>query len=80
MRARPFTLKSPLSGVDADGVKNRSNNFRDRLSRVDDAPIGHSFDLVDRRVIELWLGSQRSISLPQFGPARDLRSSGKPGT
>ncbi len=61
-------------------MKHRSNNFRDRLSRVGDAPIGHSFDLVDRRVIELWLGSQRSFSLPQFGPAGDLRGAGKPGT
>ncbi|MEZ5157132.1 MAG: hypothetical protein R2718_13605 [Solirubrobacterales bacterium] len=60
-------------------MKNRSNNLRDRLSRVGDAPIGHSFDLVDRRVIELWLGSQRSVALPHFAPSRELRD-GKAGS
>ncbi len=76
-------LNRSAFGVDPDGVKDSSDNFRDRLSTVDAAPIGHSFDLIDRRVIELWLGSQRSVGLPRFGPADDLRMDAgqpKPGT
>jgi len=46
------------------------------------APIGHSWDLIDRRVIELWLGSQSDVALPHFGPADELgpMRGTKPGT
>ena len=47
------------------------------------APIGHSWDLIDRRVIELWLGSQSGVSLPRFGGADELHGfegSANPGT
>ena len=66
-------------------MKNENDNGPRRLSPTADvnAPIGHSWDLVDRRVIELWLGSQSGVSLPAFGPADELRGVGlsvEPGT
>jgi len=53
-------------------VNDDSNNDDPRRLGDLNAPIGHSWDLIDRRVIELWLGSQSGISLPHFGPGKDL--------
>lgn len=64
-------------------MNDESNNDDLRRTGNYNAPIGHSWDLVDRRVIELWLGSQSDVSLPHFGPADDLgtmRAVNKRGT
>ena len=65
-------------------MKDETHNDNVRLASGEhNAPIGHSWDLIDRRVIELWLGSQSGVSLPHFGPADDLRGfsgSANPGT
>lgn len=53
-------------------VNDDSNNDDLRRTGNYNAPIGHSWDLVDRRVIELWLGSQSDVPLPRYGPAKDL--------
>lgn len=63
-----------MSCAETDPVNDE--NFSDDVRRASgehNAPIGHSFDLIDRRVIELWLGSQAGVSLPHFGPSDDLR-------
>jgi hypothetical protein len=64
-------------------VKDDQDDDVGRVSGEHNAPIGHSWELIDRRVIELWLGSQSGVSLPRFGPTDELRAIAgavKPGT
>ena len=73
-----------MSRAEGEAVNDENHNDDGhRASGEHNAPIGHSWDLIDRRVIELWLGSQSGVSLPHFGASDELRGfkgSTNPGT